>query len=293
MTTLAHAVGFGLVTAAIVAVSAVAFSLQYAVTDVPNFAHGELLTISAYTAYETQRRGLGLITGLVIGCLAAGVLAFLMYRVVLRSFMRRSTRLVYTVAVTAGIALVVENALGLIYGNGDVNLVVPYEQARHVGPFLWTNIDLTIALGGLIVLAAVHAVLRYTAFGRAQRAVSDNKELALASGVRTERVIALTWVMAGVVGGLAGVALASSRATFGPLFGNDFLLVTLAAAVVGGVGRVYGAMAGALIIGVVTEVSGAYLSAGYKQVAALTILAIVLLVRPSGLLNVQRGGAEA
>jgi branched-subunit amino acid ABC-type transport system permease component len=293
MTVFMHAIGFGLVTASIVAVSAVAFSLQYAVTDVPNFAHGEILTIAAYTAYETQRRGLGLATGVVFGCIAGAVLALLMYRVVLRSFMRRSVRLVYTVAVTAGIALVVENGLGLIYGNGDVNLAVPYEQARSLGPFLWTNIDLIVALGGLAVLALVHGTLRYTPFGQTQRAVADNKELALASGVRVERVISLTWVMAGAVGGLAGVALASSRATFGPLFGNGFLLVTLAAAVVGGVGRVYGAMAGALIIGLVTEVSGTYLSGGYKQVAALAILAVVLIVRPNGLLNVQREAAEA
>jgi branched-chain amino acid transport system permease protein len=293
MTVFTHAVGFGLVTSAIVAVSAVAFSLQYAVTDVPNFAHGEILTVAAYTAYETQRRGLGLITGIVFGCGAGAVLAFLMYRVVLRGFMRRSTRLVYTVAVTAGVALVVENGLGLIYGNGDVNLSVPYEQSHSVGPFLWTNIDVAVVVGGLVVLALVHATLRYTPFGRAQRAVADNKDLARASGVRIERVISLTWVMAGAVGGLAGVALATSRTTFGPLFGNSFLLVTLAAAVVGGVGRVYGAMAGALIIGIVTELSGNYLSGGYKQVAALLILAVVLLVRPSGLLNVQRGGAEA
>lgn len=293
MTVFTHAIGFGLVTSAIVGVSAVAFSLQYAVTDVPNFAHGELLTVAAYTAYETQRHGLGLGTGIVFGAAAGAVLAFLMYRIVLRDFMRRSTRLVYTVAVTAGVALVVENGLGLIYGNGDVNLSVPYEQARSVGPFLWTNIDIAVALGGLAVLVVVHATLRYTPFGRAQRAVADNKELARASGVRIERVISLTWVMAGAVAGLAGVALATSRTTFGPLFGNAFLLVTLAAAVVGGVGRVYGAMAGALIIGIVTELSGAYLSGGYKQVAALAILAVVLIVRPSGLLNVQRGGAEA
>jgi branched-subunit amino acid ABC-type transport system permease component len=293
MATFSHAIGFGLVTSAIVAVSAVAFSLQYAVTDVPNFAHGELLTIAAYAAYETQQRGLGLLTGVVLGCGAGALLAVLMYRVVLRGFMRRSTRLVYTVAVTAGVALVVENALGLIYGNGDVNLAVPYERAHLVGPFLWTRIDVAISLGGLVVLGLVHVTLRYTPFGRAQRAVADNKELARASGVRIERVISLTWVMAGAVGGLAGVALATSRATFGPFFGNQFLLVTLAAAVVGGVGRVYGAMAGALIIGVVTELSGTYLSAGYKQVAALAILALVLMARPSGLLNVQRGGAEA
>lgn len=293
MSTLSHAIGFGLVTASIIAVSAVAFSLQYAVTDVPNFAHGEFLTVAAYVTYESQKRGLGLLPGAILGCIVAAALALVAYRLVLRGFVQRSTRLVYTVAVTAGISLVVENALGLIFGNGDVNLAVQVERARNVGPFLWTNIDIAVAVGGFLLLAIVHLTLRYTPFGRGQRAIADNKELARASGVRIERVISMTWLMAGAVAGLAGVALAVSRTTFGPFLGNDFLLVTLAAAIVGGVGRVYGAIAGALVIGLVTEISGAYLSAGYKQVAALAILALVLLVRPSGIFNVQRGGAEA
>ena len=293
MDTLFLAVGFVLVTAFIIATSAVAFSLQYAVTNVPNFAHGEILTVAAYTAYLVQRHGQGLLLGALVGAISGALTAYLMYRLVLRSFVQRSTRLVYTVAVTAGISLIVENGLGIAFGNDNVNLNVPSEQAHHVGPFLWTSIDLVVMGGGLLLLVIVHATLRYTAFGRAQRAVSDNADLARASGVRVDRVVALTWLMAGAVAGLGGIALATSRATFGPLIGNSFLLVTFAAAIVGGVGRVYGAMAGALIIGLVTEVSGAYLSSGYKQVAALLILALVLLLRPNGILTVQRGGAEA
>jgi len=191
MSTLSHAIGFGLVTASIIAVSAVAFSLQYAVTDVPNFAHGEFLTVAAYVTYESQKRGLGLLPGAILGCIVAAALALVAYRLVLRGFVQRSTRLVYTVAVTAGISLVVENALGLIFGNGDVNLAVQVERARNVGPFLWTNIDIAVAVGGFLLLAIVHLTLRYTPFGRAQRAIADNKELARASGVRIERVISI------------------------------------------------------------------------------------------------------
>jgi branched-subunit amino acid ABC-type transport system permease component len=288
-----EALGFGLVTSAIIAVSAVAFSLQYAVTDVPNFAHGEILTIGAYAAYECDRHGAGLAVGVVAGAAAGAVTAYAMYRLVLRGFVQKSTRLVYTVAVTAGISLIVENGLGLIFGNGDVNLSVAVERAHHIGPFLWTTTDVVVLVGSLVVLAVVHGTLRHTPFGRAQRAVADNGDLARASGVRVERVISLTWLMAGAVAGLAGVAIATSRTTFGPFLGNTFLLVTFAAAIVGGVGRVYGAMLGALVIGVVTELSGSYFSAGYKQVAALAILTVVLLVRPSGILSVQRVRAEA
>jgi branched-subunit amino acid ABC-type transport system permease component len=288
-----EALGFGLVTAAVIAVSAVAFSMQYAVTDVPNFAHGEILTVGAYAAYECQRHGAGLAVGLPAGALAGACVAYLMYRLVLKGFVQRSTRLVYTVAVTAGISLILENGLGLFFGNGDVNMQVAAQQAKHIGPFLWTNTDMIVLGGSVLVLALVHGTLRHTAFGRAQRAVADNRDLARASGLRVERVISMTWLMAGAVAGLGGVAIATSRSTFGPFLGNTFLLVTFAAAIVGGVGRVYGAMLGAIVIGVVTELSGSYLSAGYKQVAALAILAAVLLIRPSGILQVQRVRAEA
>lgn len=288
-----HAVGFGIASAAIIAISAVSFSLQYGVTDVPNFAHGELLTVAAYAAYLVQTNGGDIWEAVVAAAAAGAVAAYLMYILVLRSFIRRSARLIYTVAVTAGVSLILQNLLGLGFGNGNVTLPLTVGKSNSIGPFLWTNVDLVVIIGGLAVMVGVHVVLQHTPFGRAQRAVAGDKELARASGIRVGRVITFTWLMAGAVAGLGGVALATSATTFGPTMGNEFLLVTLAAAVVGGVGKIYGAMVGALVIGLVTELSGAYLSAGYKQVAALAMLAVILLVRPNGLMNVSRVGAEA
>ena len=293
MSTLTNAIGYGLVTAILIALSATAFSLQYSVSGVPNFAHGDLLTIGAYGTLVAQRMGLNLAVGAVVGGISGGIFGWLMYRVVLRTFVRRGARLVFTVAVTAGIALILENSIGLIFGNSNVNLVVANQVARHIGPFLWTDTQLVILLGGAVLLSALYLVLLHTDFGRAIRAISDNPDLARASGVRVERTVQMTWLMCGTIAGLAGVALAMSETNFGIYLGSDFLLVTFAAAIIGGIGKVNGAVMGALIIGVVTEVSGSYLSAGYKQVSAITILVIVLLVRPNGLLNIQRAGAEA
>jgi branched-subunit amino acid ABC-type transport system permease component len=293
MTVFGQAVGFGIITAILIALSAAAFSLQYSVSSVPNFAHGDLLALGAYGALVGQRIGLPLPVDALVGAIAGGTGAWLMYRLVLRYFTRRGTRLVFTVAVTAGIALIIENTLSLIFGNSNVNLEVNAGASHHVGPFLWTNIDIVILVVGSLLLALMFLGLRYTAFGRAVRAVADNRDLARASGVRVERTVLLAWGVAGVIAALAGVALATSQSNFGPLIGSNFLLVTFSAAIIGGVGRINGAVLGALIIGLVTEISGAYLSAGYKQVAALVILVLVLLVRPNGLLNVRRAGAEA
>jgi branched-subunit amino acid ABC-type transport system permease component len=173
-----------------------------------------------------------------------------------------------------------------------VVLTVPEMAAHEIGPFLWTNLDILIVIGGLLLLVGVHLVLRYTAFGRSQRAVADNPDLARASAIPTARVVALTWLLAGTIAGFAGMALATRGGTYGPLLGANFLLITLSAAVIGGIGKVYGALIGALAVGIVTELSGAYLSAGYKQVAALLVLVLVLLVRPNGILTVYRGATQ-
>jgi branched-subunit amino acid ABC-type transport system permease component len=293
MTVLGHALGYGIVTAVLIALSAAAFSLQYSVSSVPNFAHGDLLTIGAYGALVGQRLGLPLPLDAVVGAIVGAVGASLIYRLVLHYFTKQGTRLVFTVAVTAGVALIIENSLSIIFGNSNVNLTVSGTGSHQIGPFLWTNIDLIILVAGGLLLALLFMGLRYTQFGRSVRAVSDNRDLARASGIRVERTVLLTWAVAGLVAGLAGVALATSQSNFGPFIGSNFLLVTFSAAIIGGVGRINGAVLGALIIGLVTEISGAYFNAGYKQVAAMAILVIVLLVRPNGLLNVQRAGAEA
>jgi branched-subunit amino acid ABC-type transport system permease component len=287
-----HAIGFGLVTSLIVALSAVAFSMQYAVTRIPNFAHGDLLTVAAYATLQGQRLGATLALAAVFGAIAAGLLAFAINRAVLAPFVKRNPRLIFMVAVTAGLSLIIQYSLALIFGNDNVVLSVPDLSAHEFGPFLWTYLDVLIVFGGLAVLVAIHLVLRYTPFGRAQRAVADNADLARASAIRTGRVIALTWLLAGTVAGCAGLALATRGGTFGPLLGANFLLITLSAAVIGGIGRVYGALIGALAVGLVTELSGAYLSAGYKQVAALLVLVLVLLVRPNGILTVYRGATQ-
>jgi branched-chain amino acid transport system permease protein len=131
----------------------------------------------------------------------------------------------------------------------------------------------------------LHLLLQYTSFGRALRAVSDDRQLARACGIDTGRVVNLTWLLAGGIAGLGGFTLAASSGSFDPGMGFGFLLVTFAAAVIGGIGRRYGAMGGALIVGIATELSAAYLSSGYKQVIAVGLLILFLLLRPAGLFS--------
>ena len=167
------------------------------------------------------------------------------------------------------------------------------QVAHQVGPFLWTSLDEIIIAAAVVIFAGVFAVLYLTPFGRSQRAVADDIALARVKGIRADRVLWQTWLLVGALAGVAGVALAVTSGTFNNQLGFNYLLVTFAAVIVGGLGKVHGALIGAVIIGLVTEISGYYLSSGYKQVFALLLLALALILRPSGIFATEAAETRA
>jgi branched-subunit amino acid ABC-type transport system permease component len=283
--------GFGLVTASIIALSAVGLSLQFGVSNVPNFAHGEFLTLAAYGLYVGQQLTGSLLIGALIGVVVGGIAAYLVNLLVVEPFVKKGARVVVLLISTTGVSLIVENALGGFFGNTNQIVALPEPVAHHLGPFIWTTTDLLVMLTAVVAITGLYLVLRFTKLGKAQRAVADNRVLARACGINTEQVVAITWVAAGVLGALAGISLATSGGSFGPGLGFGFLLVTFSAAIIGGIGKPFGALVGALIVGLVTEWSAFYVSSGYKQVFALSTLVLALLFRPSGLFTTLRGPA--
>ena len=137
-------------------------------------------------------------------------------------------------------------------------------------------------------MAAVHVMLKYTKFGKAQRAVADNKDLARVTGITVGRVVTITWLITGAMAGLAGFILGMTVGAITPTLGFNFLLTVFAAVIIGGLGKPYGAMAGALIIGLVTEVSALYIDPDYTTVLAFAILLLALAFRPQGLVATFR-----
>lgn len=282
------AIGFGFVTAAIIALSTVALSLQYSVTNIPNFAHGELMTIGAYAALTAQRATGNLIIQALAAALCAGIVAWSMNRFIIQPFARRKARNLVLFILTLAISLILQNGILLIFGGSNVGYSVAAGGAEHIGPFIFTTEDLLIIASAIVIMLAVHLLLQKTKFGKAQRAISDNRDLARATGIDADRVVQLTWLIAGLIAGFAGFALGASVGSLSPTIGNSFLLVIFAAAIVGGIGRIYGAMAGALLIGLAMEVSALYVPADYKVVVAFALLIITLLLRPEGLFATKR-----
>jgi branched-subunit amino acid ABC-type transport system permease component len=280
-------VGFGLVTASVLAISAVALTLQFSVTDVPNFSHGELMTIGAYTALEAQSFTSNLVVGALLAAVSGSVLALIL-NLLLRRFIRAGAKRFVLFVITIAYGLLLQNVYQLVWGVDTRAYKLPLSEVHHIGPMILTGRQLAIIAIAVLAMLAVHVMLRYTKFGKAQRAVADNKELARVTGISVGRVVTITWLITGAMAGLAGFILGMTVGAITPTLGFNFLLTVFAAVIIGGLGKPYGAMAGALIIGLVTEVSALYIDPDYTSVLAFAILLLALAFRPQGLVATFR-----
>ncbi|MGH2915173.1 MAG: branched-chain amino acid ABC transporter permease [Solirubrobacteraceae bacterium] len=279
------AVGFGLVTGSVIAVAAVGLSLQFGITNYINFAYGDFMALGAYLAWELNSGLLhwNIWVAMVIGSLLVGVFAVIVNQILLAPFARRFERIFYVLIVTFALSLIILSLINSIWGAEVKQFNMPNQTPMTIGPFL-LSVDQLIVIGiGLALVGAIHLLLTRTRLGKSMRAMSDSTTLAMTSGIDTRMITTITWFLAGSLAGLAGVILGITAASITPSFGEVFLFVIFAAVIVGGIGSVYGAILGALIIGLVTEVSAVFINAAYKLDTAFVVLILVLLFRPSGL----------
>jgi branched-subunit amino acid ABC-type transport system permease component len=288
--------GFAIVTASILALSAVAFTLEYAVTNVANISHGEVLTIGAYAAYLVHQRTGSAVAAAIAAALAGGFAALAMYSVLIGPFIRFGATPTVVFIATLGMSFVIQNVLVIFFGAANVAYTIDPGAPQQLGPFLFTPLDLRIVGSAIAITVVLYLVISRTKFGKALRAVSQNRELARVTGINATRVAAATFFLAGLMAGYAGFVLAESVGSFNPYFGFGFFLITLTASVAGGLGRAVGTMAGAVLVGLILEFVptlpvpfvGGYVSASYNLAVAFAILAIVILVRPRGLFTNAR-----
>jgi branched-subunit amino acid ABC-type transport system permease component len=282
MNQLTLAIGFGLVTSAILALGAVGFTLQFGVSNILNLAYGDVMTVSAFMAYLVNAGGAGIWLAMCAGAATGAVVSVLISTLIFTPFLRRGTSRFAMVMVSLALAVILQNAIQAVAGPAFRSYSRSQGTSLHLLGMILTPYQLVIIGVAAASLLALHLLLRYTRIGKALRATAADAELARSCGIATERVSALAWAISGALCGLAGVTLALNLASFDFHFGNAFLLVIVAAAVFGSVGQPYGAMAGALVIGMASELAAIWTPA-LKQVVAFVILAVILLVRPAGL----------
>lgn len=279
---------FGLV----IALAAVGLSLIFGTTGLTNFAHGELIAFGAIVTWYLNSNGGGLGIPLLLagigGIVAAGLYGAGFELGVYRPLRRRGMPIVSQMVVSIGLALTFRYLFSIWFGSSSQQFSQYAAQAPTVelGPFQLRPKDLAIAAIAIVVLVLFGLFLQRSRFGTAIRAVSDNRELSIASGIDDQRVVLMVWVLAGSLAGLAGVMLGSSE-FIGWNMGQRVLLITFAAVLLGGLGTTYGAMFGGLFVGIVSDLSTYWLDADLKIVVALATLVAVLLIRPQGVFGVK------
>jgi branched-subunit amino acid ABC-type transport system permease component len=278
-------VGFGLVTASVLAIAAVGFTLQFGVTDVLNLAYGAIMIAGAFIAYAVNQAGGSVWLGLAAAVAACSAGSVLVNSGVYAPFQRRGTSPITMVIVSLGMTLIIEFGVEAVAGGTSVSYTMSQGTTFHAGGLILTTVQLVIIAASLAVMAAVHTMLRYSKLGKAMRATAADKNLARNCGIRTGRVVTATWAITGGLCGLAGVVFAIDSDSFSPTSTDIFLVLILAAVFLGGPGQAYGAMLGAAVIGIATEVSAAFIPADYKYVIAFVVLLLMLGVRPAGLLG--------
>jgi branched-chain amino acid transport system permease protein/neutral amino acid transport system permease protein len=277
--------GFGVVSAAVLALAAVGFTLQFAVSNVLNLAYGAVMIVAAYAAYALNNAGVDIWIA-TLGAIAAGaVLSVFLNNVVYTPFQRRGSSPIAMVIVSLGMTLILEFGTQALAGATNVSYRMSQGATVKTASIDLTVVQLVIVALSLVVMVLVHALIRYTKLGKAMRATAANPNLARNCGIRTRRVVMLTWLISGALCGLAGATFAMNSGTFGATSTDLFLVLILAAVFLGGPGEPYGAMLGALVIGLATEISAAVVVSDYKDVIAFIILLAMLAIRPTGLLG--------
>jgi branched-chain amino acid transport system permease protein/neutral amino acid transport system permease protein len=282
---LVASIGFGLVTASILAVAAVGFTLQFGVTNILNLAFGDVMTASAFVAYIATSNGVNIWLAVALCALFGAAFSALLNRFLYTPFVRHGTKLFGMIVVTIAVSLIIQNALQAIYGASFFSLKFSAGSSYHIGSMVFTTSQVGIMAIAVVAMLGVYSLLKFSKLGKAMRATASDPVLARSCGIATDRVIDVAWLLSGALCGIAGVALAMNVTSFTSTTGGTFLIAIVAAAVLGGVGQAYGAMLGALTIGICSEVAAGVIAPSYKQVVAFVVLVLVLLIRPQGILS--------
>jgi branched-chain amino acid transport system permease protein len=270
----------------ILALAAIGLSLVFGTTGLTNFAHGELVTFGALVTFSLNSvAGLPLLVAAPITLVLAAAFGWLQDSLVWRQLRSRGIGLIAMMIFSIGFAFFLRFLFLYVYGGG-IRFYTDFtgQSGLSLGPVVLRPLDLVSMGLSVVVLVAVALTLLYTRIGRATRAVADNPALAATSGIDVDRVIRVVWVAGTVLAALAGILFTVSQGA-SYLLGFQILLLVFAAVVLGGLGTAFGATLGAVLVGVISDLSTLVIPAELESVGALVVLIIILLVRPQGLLG--------
>ena len=278
-----YGLNFGLM----LGLASVGLSLVFGTTGLSNFAHAEMVTFGALAAFALGTvLSLPIWLAIPLAVVISGGVGWGLDSGLWRPLRKRGLGLVQLMIVSIGLSLAVRYLFQFAVGGGTSQLPgFDSPKIKLFGATSLSIIDMASMVLSLVVIIAFAWWLINTQTGKATRAISDNPDLAAASGIDVDRVIRTVWIVAAGLAGLSGVLWAYFRPGIKWDMGAQILLLIFAAVTLGGLGTAFGALLGALVVGVLVEVSSLVIPADLKYIGALVVLIVILLVRPQGILG--------
>jgi branched-chain amino acid transport system permease protein len=275
----------GLIFGSLLALASVGLSLIFGTTGLSNFAHGEAVTLGGITAWITgSLMGLPFPVVVILGLLVGGLSGYIQNEGLWKPLRRRGTKLVQMMIVSIGLSIVLRYVFLFFIDGTNKGFSGGLAGVIVVGPVRLTQGSLLTFVMAIIVLLIFAWFLTKTRVGRATRAVSDNISLAEASGIDSEKIIRIVWIVGSALAALGGILLALYRQVSWSM-GFEILLLIFAAVVLGGLGSAYGALLGSFLVGILVELSALILPPDLKYASALFLMILVLVFRPQGVLG--------
>lgn len=291
----------GILTGGVYALGAIGLTMVMHMLRFANFSHAELLSVGAYCALVFDKvfsslapmlavkigalsLTLALSLAILVAMVITGATAVFIDKLVFKRIRERGDPLSMVFA-SFGVALILRNAIGLIFGLGTTlySQDIPFAMMLSLDPLVMVRPDQIFVLcAALVLMVALHLVLSRTTFGYALRAVAENPALAQVNGINLRNVIIAVWVIGGGLAAAAGVFYGLTN-QITPMIGRDLLMPVFAAAIVGGIGSIYGAAAGGFIMGLAANLALVVLPSGYSPSLPFLIIIAVLALKPNGL----------
>ena len=292
---------YGLVLGGIIALGAVGLTLVYGIVRLANFAHGDLMTAGAYialfmvtdllawigvpdTIFFPLSFGLRMVIAFPVSMFLVGIVAIVVDRILYRKLREKKSNAVIMAMSSLGAAFILRMIILILWGADSL-----FYRPGVLRPAIDLPLNIKIRPDQIFILVAVtvlivtlHLFLKNSKMGKAMRATADNTDLALVSGINTERIIIWTWGIGGALAAAGGI-LYGIDVQLHPYMGWNFLIPIFAATILGTIGNMYGALVGGFVIGVAQQMSTAFLMPTYKPAVAFVIMILILLIRPKGI----------
>jgi len=297
---------YGLVHGSIIALGAIGLTLIFGILGFANFAHGDLMTAGAYialflitglfswigipdTTFGPLSFGLRMVLAFPISMIIVSGIAILLDRLLYRKLRRKGSSAVMLAMSALGASFIIRMTILIIWGS-DYILFRPGVLRSALDLPLGIKIrpdQIFLVLMVIFLVTTLHLFLQRTKMGKAMRATADNMDLARISGIDTEKIVLWTWGIGGALAAAGGILYGIDVQLHAGM-GWNFVLPLFAATILGTIGNIYGALIGGLVIGVVQQLSTAYLLSTYKPAVAFFVMILILLIRPQGIFGGSR-----